>query len=369
MSVLIVGGGPAGAAAAISLGRAGFDPIVVERTVVPVDQLCGGFLSWNSVRLLHQCGVDPMALGASAIHRFRLCSGGKVIEKPLPFAAAGLSRKRLDFALLDRASEHGAIIRRGVSVRAIDGGNVRFADGAVHCPDNVVLATGKHDVRGVVRPSSSDNPSIGLRWRFPASASLARQLADTIELHLFDHGYAGLVLQEDRIANLCLTVRRSAFVEAGNRPEAVLGSLTEDVPILSERLADEAVGTADAVANIPYGWRARGASGGIYRVGDQIGVIPSLAGEGIAIALTTGLAAADAIIRKTEADRYQSVTSKHLVRPVELAAILWRLAERPGLSRRLLPWAASIPGLTTTAMRLTRVKCGPHKLKPVSHPR
>ena len=46
---LIVGGGPAGAAAAIMLAEAGIRAIVLERSRDTGDALCGGFLSWRSI--------------------------------------------------------------------------------------------------------------------------------------------------------------------------------------------------------------------------------------------------------------------------------------------------------------------------------
>src|SRR5690606_12079305 len=65
------------------------------------------------------------------------------------------------------------------------------------------LATGKHDVRGPGRPRAARDPALGLRLRLPASAARETLLGGRIELHLFDGGYAGVVLQEDGSANVC----------------------------------------------------------------------------------------------------------------------------------------------------------------------
>ncbi|HZF94101.1 MAG TPA: FAD-dependent monooxygenase, partial [Allosphingosinicella sp.] len=46
---LIVGGGPAGAAAAIALARAGAAPELIERSAGPRDVVCGGFLGWDAL--------------------------------------------------------------------------------------------------------------------------------------------------------------------------------------------------------------------------------------------------------------------------------------------------------------------------------
>ncbi|WP_447407143.1 hypothetical protein, partial [Clostridium perfringens] len=82
----------------------------------------------------------------------------------------------------------------------------------------------------------------------------------------------GIVLQEDGSANLCLAVHRSRLAAAGS-PAALLASLAAEAPVLAERLADlDDDLPIDAIANVPYGWRARGTEPGLYRLGDQAGV-------------------------------------------------------------------------------------------------
>ncbi|MEC3910851.1 FAD-dependent monooxygenase [Sphingobium sp. CR2-8] len=356
---LIVGGGPAGAAAAIQLSRAGLRPVVIERSATPADMLCGGFLSWNSVRLLEECNVDPLALGGHAIHRARLFAGRHVTELALPAPAVGLSRRRLDAALLDQAAAAGADIRRGVTVRGIDNGVVRYADGTSETPAHLILATGKHDVRGAARPAPTNDAAVGLRWQFPASQRLIQTLGDAIELHLFHQGYAGLVGQEDGAVNLCLAVRQSAFVRAGKRPDAMLTALLAQTPGLADRLADVAVGEAQAIANIPYGWRADGPSEGLYRIGDQIGVIPSIAGEGVGIAIATGMAAAKAIMAGVDPLTYQRACSRQIAPPIKWSGLIWSLAERPWLATMALNLLSALPGLGLAAMHITRVAGSP----------
>lgn len=352
---LIIGGGPAGAAAAIRLAQSGGRAVIAERSATPPDQLCGGFLSWTTLRRLQGVGLDPFALGAQRVRRARLFSRGRMAEARLPADAAGLSRRALDQALLDRAAQAGAEIRRGLAVRSIEGRTVHYADGSSDTPERLILATGKHDVRGAIRPLPAHDPAMGLRWRFAASASLRQALGDAIELHLFDRGYAGLVLQEDGFANLCLAVRHSAFLSAGRNPAALLTALLGTVTSLTDRLTQEDMGQAQAIANIPYGWRARGPSPDLYRIGDQIGVIPSLAGEGIGIALLSGAAAADAIMKDVDPDACQQALSRRLARPIGLAGLLWRMAERPALASRGLPLLSRLPVITQAAMRLTRI--------------
>lgn len=348
MRPLILGGGPAGAAAAIDLARGGMRPTLIERSRETGDALCGGFLSWRSLETLTSLGVEADALNRAPVRRLRLFARDRMIEADLPRPARGVSRRRLDTLLLERAAAAGAGIERGVTLRSLDRGTARTADGADLTADHLLLATGKHDVRGTARPHPVGDPAIGLRVRLPA----APQVADAIELHLFDRGYAGLVRQEDGSANLCLAVRRSRLKAAGE-PEALLRAILGECPPLAERVGAADLSHADAVANIPYGWLAHATSAGLYRLGDQAAVIPSLAGEGMGIALASGRAAAAAVLAGEGAPAFQARLARRTARPVGLAALLWRLAERPGLAARALPFAR--PGLLDWLARATRI--------------
>jgi hypothetical protein len=60
--------------------------------------------------VLAYLGLDLAALGATSVGRFRLATAGWRAEAPLPFCGTGLSRYRLDQALLqaaDQARRHG----------------------------------------------------------------------------------------------------------------------------------------------------------------------------------------------------------------------------------------------------------------------
>jgi len=57
--VAVVGGGPAGAAAAITLARAGRDVVLVDKARFPRDKCCGDGLTTGALRLLETLGFDP----------------------------------------------------------------------------------------------------------------------------------------------------------------------------------------------------------------------------------------------------------------------------------------------------------------------
>ncbi len=359
---LIIGGGPAGAAAAILLADAALPHLLIERTAVTGDALCGGFLSWRSLESLRALGVDPTLLNTSDLTTARLFVGGRMASAPLPHPAKGVSRHRLDSVMMALAAARGAAIEYGVEARSAAGGIVALKGGASIGADAIFLASGKRDLRGLARPVEAQeaDPSLGLRVRLAPSPSLDRLIAGAIELHLFDRGYAGLNLQEDGSGNFCLAVHRSRLVEAGG-PEGLLTAIAAESPVLAERLAWRAPGPVDAVANVPYGWRLRRGEAGLFRLGDQAGVIPSLAGEGMGIAIASGIRAAQAYARggPGSAVGFQQRLARDLARPIALAGLIRSAAEHPAAAARLVILAQKAPIMIDIAARLTRINHSP----------
>lgn len=351
--VLILGGGPAGSAAAITLAHAGERPLVLERQRETGDALCGGFLSWHSLEVLARLGV-PKLRGATVDH-VRLFTPRGSARATLPAPSLGLSRRQLDSTLLNHAEALGARVERGVLAREVEGRQIRTDQGAFEA-DHLLLASGKHDVRGVGRPKPPGDPALGLRLRLSLTPALAAMISSAIELHLFDRGYAGLVCQEDSSANLCLAVRKSRLAEEGG-PRALIDAIGREVPALGERLAWLASDVEiDAIAAIPYGWRATDTRHGLYRLGDQAGVIPSLAGEGMGIALASGAMAARAVLNGQSAPDYQRALAGRTRRPIAVARAVLAAAERPASATLMMRLMRSAPGLAAMIARATRLR-------------
>ena len=353
---LIVGAGPAGCAAALRLAANGTRATLIERTRETGDAICGGFTSWRTLAALDTLGVNVAALGGHPIDTVALFAGNRVVRTRLPHRARGLSRHRLDTVMQALAVARGTGFERGVDVRAIEGKSARLADGTMLDPQALFLGVGKHDVRGAARSRDGDDPTLGLRLRLPPHPRLTALVGEAIELHLFDRAYVGVVLQEDGSANVCLATRKSRLTEAGGRPEALLAAFGEGAP-LGDRLAFADNRASDAIGSVPYGWRTADTLPGLFRLGDQAAVIPSLAGEGIGIAVASGIAAADAHAQGGAAASvaYQARFAERTRRPVAVAAALWRAAESPVLPRLALPLVGLVPSLARIAARMTRI--------------
>jgi len=358
---IVVGAGPAGAAAAIGLARAGAKVQLLERARETGDALCGGFLSWQSLKRLEALGIAPETLGGQMVRSVRLFAGRRHSETPLPDAAMAVSRYRLDSALQTAAVAAGAGLERGVHATAIESGAVQTRDGAMLSAPSLFLAAGKHGFRGFPREPAAwqqRDPVMGLRLPMPQSTALDRLIGDAVELHLFDRGYAGLVRQEGGRANLCLAVHKSRLDAAGGQPAALLRALGDAHPMLGERLAHaDWTHHVDAIGHVPYGWRTRDTAPCLFRLGDQAGVIPSLAGEGMGLALASAGAAVAAWRHEgpASAPTYQARLAVQMRRPFALASLIWRIGESPRSAAALVAIARHAPRIVQFASGATRI--------------
>jgi flavin-dependent dehydrogenase len=353
---VILGAGPAGSAAAIALAQAGARPLLLDRDAEVRDQLCGGFLSWRTAEQLRALGVDPVWLGARRVERLALIAGEREATVPLPAPAFSLSRRALDTALRQRALALGAELEVD-SARSVEGTTV-VGRRRTWTGEALFLATGKHDVRGPTRPRATRDPALGLRLRLPASAAREALLAGRIELHLFAGGYAGVVLQEGGSANVCLAVRKSLLAASDGDPASLLTALAAGNPALSERLgSDWTTQPVETVGAVPYGWIARSTAPGLFRLGDQAAVIPSLAGEGIAIALASGVMAARYWLEHGAAGAvpYQRALAARAMAPVRTARLAWAIAEHPLTASVGLALARRVPPVVAWLMDASRI--------------
>lgn len=363
--IAVIGGGLSGSMLAIRLAVAGREVVLLEKEREAHDKVCGEFLSREAVAYLAQAGIDPRELGACAIQRVRLFSGKRSVETQLPFTALSLSRRILDEVLLDRARATGCEVRRGVFVENLVGHNrhrdeceLRLRNSDAMRARAVFLATGKHDLSAWERGEGSQADLVGFKMHWKLTQKQTEVLRGVMDLFLFRAGYGGLSLIEGGTANLCFVVRRKRLRALGGWRE-LLASMRDELPALGERLggAEACWQKPLAISPVPYGY-LRGATDGIWRVGDQAAVIPSFTGDGMSIALHSGALAAEMYLEGRSAEEYARCLEDHLRGGMRFAMGLSRAMVTDG-GRLAAPFLMSVvPGAMAGIAALTRIPDG-----------
>jgi geranylgeranyl reductase family protein len=172
-SVLIVGGGPGGAACAYWLARDGVDVHLVEKKRYPREKACGDGLTPRAIKQLLDMGFDFNGLDLHRVEGLRAYAGDLKIEMPWPDHSeypnwgATMRRADLDGIVAAMAEKQGATIEQGTTATpvvendTITSVNLENDDGkrTVH-PDLVVIADGSNSRfgRGVGASRRKDYP-------------------------------------------------------------------------------------------------------------------------------------------------------------------------------------------------------------------
>ncbi len=294
-AVAILGAGPAGSTLAALLASRGVDVLLADRDRFPRDKVCGEFLSWDAIPFLERIGAGALLDDAAAprITTCRIAGARGSIEFPLPGVGRGISRVRLDAALLARARAAGARVLEGWAAEDAQPGpggfEVTLGNGAgrsISVLARTVVGAwgrwGRLDLRlGRAFVADRRQRYIGFKRHYRAGATDP----GVIELCSFPQGYLGAQAIEQERSNVCGLVHQSAiaglrggwpaFVDALGRRSPRLAGLFATEPAQDEFLSSE-----------PVIFRAREpVHRGIVLVGDAAGLIDPLTGNGMAMAV------------------------------------------------------------------------------------
>jgi len=283
--IAVIGGGPAGTAASVTAARLGAKVLLLDRDTFPRPKVCGEFVSPEALGLLTELlGTANALLSQSiAINRGRVFLGGRLSTLEIRPAARSIPRYDLDYELWQAARQSGVDARSAEAVKNVEGDGpfTIQTSQASYRAEAVINASGRWS--GVCgTPRAPEGPKwLGLKAHYRTTTS-----ADSVDLYFFRHGYCGVQPVGKSVVNVCAMVRSDV---ARNLDEvfghnALLESLSRDWQLVGEPLT-----TAPLVHAPPSP-----TSGQILQAGDAAGFIDPFLGDGISLALHTGVAAAKA---------------------------------------------------------------------------
>ena len=293
--VLIAGGGIAGSALALMLGRAGLSVELFERGVFPKEKPCGEGLMPAGVGVLRRHGLESAA-GGAPFYGVRYYAGALVAEgrfptiAGLPATGRGQRRYVLDHALFAAAAATpGVVAHSGARVEAPirEGGRVAGLIVAGQ-PRGAPLVVAADGLRSPLRRQLGlDGPPArrqraGLRTHY----RLARGQSQPPWVEVFlGRGYELYVTPLPRDEILVAALAEHGELVGG--AEACLRGWIGEQPTLAARLEGAEQITA-AIGMAPLGSRAHaGVAPGIALLGDAAGFLDPITGGGMAQALLT----------------------------------------------------------------------------------
>jgi flavin-dependent dehydrogenase len=331
--VLVIGGGPAGLAAAIAARQRGFSVTVADGAEPPIDKACGEGLMPDSLAAFSRLGLGLSASDGSCFRGIRFLNEGVQLEANFPFAhGLGVSRRVLHHKMIEHARQMGVTLWWRTPVTGLCSG------GATAAGENVTARwiVGADGIRSRVR-----------RW-----ASLDRGSKSSLRYACRRHytiepwsDYAEIYWGRDAQAYVTpVSSREVCVVLISGHTGISLASLAKEFPQFAECLS--CAGSVDRERGaVTMSFRLdRVCKGNIALIGDASGAVDAITGDGLCLSFQQADALA-AALEVGDLSLYQIAHRRLARRPALMSRLLLFMDRHPLLRRRALRVMAAEPRL------------------------
>ncbi len=381
---LVIGGGPAGAATAILLSRAGWSVLVAESKVFPRRKVCGEYLSGTNWPLFKSLGVEQAFrdLAGPPVTETAVFAGGSSAFARLPQPRGqdnaygrALSRQHLDTLLLKQAAAKADVRQPCRCVAFEPDGNefvVTLESGSGSTTvraRSIIAAHGSWELGELAtqRQAQQHRPADWLA--FKAHFRQASLPPGLMPLLSFPDGYGGMVHSDGGLASLSCCIQRQRLERlpraAGESAgAAVLAHILESTPVLRPILSGAELNESWLAAGpIQPGFR-QCFQNGVFLAGNAVAEAHPVVAEGISMAMQSAGILAQCLlphrddihlpeVRQRVASEYTSRWKQSFSARIKAAAVIAQWAMRPKVVAATLPFLRAWPTLLTWGAQLS----------------
>jgi flavin-dependent dehydrogenase len=331
--ILVIGGGPAGLAAAIAARQRGFSVAVADACQPPVEKACGEGLLPAGVATLGTLGVHLSPQVAFPFRGIRFADEQSCASAAIPHGSGfGMPRTALQGLLMQRAAALGVELLWGTRVTLLGGQRVAVNGAAFDCKW-VIGADGRNS--GVatwarLAPRGAGRRRFGFRRHYCIAP-----WSDSVELYWGDR--TQLVVTPTGVSSVCVVAftedPRLRLARALPKFPEVAAKLQGAAPMDSERGDQTSASRLQAVAR-----------GRVALVGDAAGPVDALTGYGLSLAFQEAVCLA-AAFERDDLRHYASAHQRLMHTPARMSRLLVTMASSAPIRRRALRLFARRPEL------------------------
>jgi menaquinone-9 beta-reductase len=300
--VIVIGGGPAGCAAAMGLNRLGYRVVLCDQAKFPRDKVCGEFISPAADPILKRLGVfdriealSPKRLKGVAISSYE--GEEVVIDYPqLPGMDArptslSVPRYELDANFMEQVKQVGVEVREQHkvteflfsegSVTGVRGWDESKTSFTLKAP--LVIDAGGRNALSLKNMGLKKESAGNIKIAMAAHWQGAQIADDYCYMHVSHPGYTGISSVGSDRANVVLVVNHKSM--RGEKPDKFYLDAVMQNRHRRKILQDaECIESVRAIESLAFSVKPV-TCGGLLLVGDAMGFIDPFTGEGIYLSL------------------------------------------------------------------------------------